>query len=306
MHIVGRILLGLCILLAGTAAYFSAELLSRRNTWMKTVEAKRKAYEEAVPKLPKVKAKLWELQREEHRLVFDQGQVWTDLQATAGQTGPGSVVLAGIDATTGQKPEQVLHLFQPLPLADGQIGTRYVGPFRVKIQADGRTGLSPDWIVSQTDLASWQLGPGWRARTQINASDTANFIRNQVELLLQDTYLLNVTKDRDLAQTTDRKFAEDHLAYRINELHGDLALMDKKGQLPNYLVDGLVQAIEDQEEIRNAEVLAVDELRHRLKGIFDDVKRLQERNAKLVGTLPGAEPAPSPTTSPDSNDTTAG
>lgn len=283
MHILGQILAGLCIIGAFTAAYLTTQVLQVRNEWMKRVETKKVAYEKLVPELPKLRQQLTDLQREYHRVNYDWGPVWSNLQAGPGAGGPGSIALAGIDATSGIKQEQIINLFQP----DGKGGTSFVGPFKVTVLADGRTGLQANWLVRATEPATWQFGQGWRARIQVPASDSQNFIRYQNELLLRDIDLQHATRNRDLALNVDRKYAQDHLEFRISELHGDLALADKKGELPNYLVDGLVKAIEDQEEARNAEILQVDDLRHELKKVYDEVKALQLRNEALMKSLPG-------------------
>ncbi len=285
MHILGQILAFLCICGAIGATVLTSQVLQVRNEWMKRVEAKKTAYDKVVPELPKLRQQLLDLEREYHRINYDWGPVWTNLQAGPGAGGPGSIALGGIDATSGVKQDQVIQLFQP----DGKGGTSYVGPFKVTVLADGRTGVQANWLVRASEPATWQFGQGWRARAQVPASDSQNFTRYQNELLVRDIDMLHAGRNRDLALNVDRKYAQDHLEFRISELHGDLALADKKGELPDYLVDGLVQAIEDREEVRNLEILKVDDLRHELKKVYDEVKALQLKNEELMKSLPGGQ-----------------
>lgn len=285
MHLLGKILAGLFIFIAMGATFMTAKVLQVRNEWMKRVETSKTNYQKELPRAPLLRQQLSDLERQENRLVYDWGKTWENLQAGAGAAGAGSIILAGIDATTGVKQDQVIQLFQP----DGKGGTTYVGPFKVTVLGQGQIGLQANWLFRNGEPTTWQFGAGWRARAQVPASDSQNFIRYQYELLQRDIDMAQATRDRDGALNVDRKYAQDHLDFRISELHGDLALADKKGELPDYLVDGLVQAIEDREEVRNAETLKVDELRHELKKVYDEVKALQLRNEALMKSLPGGQ-----------------
>ena len=59
--------------------------------------------------------------------------------------------------------------------------------------------------------------------------------------------------------------------------------------LPRYRIDGLVKAISDADEKRNATLEEVDALRHQLKKVYDDVVALQEQNRRIAAELPGAD-----------------
>ena len=58
----------------------------------------------------------------------------------------------------------------------------------------------------------------------------------------------------------------------------------------NYLIDGLVSAIEEAEESRNVTLEEVDDLRQSLQDVYDEVQLLRTRNTKLIEKLPVPPP----------------
>ncbi|MFT4557713.1 MAG: hypothetical protein ACI92S_003086, partial [Planctomycetaceae bacterium] len=59
MHILGKILLGLTLILAGVAIWSTSQTLQVRNEWMKSIEGKRDAYEKSIPDVGKTERELF-------------------------------------------------------------------------------------------------------------------------------------------------------------------------------------------------------------------------------------------------------
>lgn len=287
MHILGIIL---AFLTAGGAigtVVLAPKALQVRTSWIKSVATKREAYLKLKDEPAKLRDELKRHQLEYHRVNYDWGKVFSNVNVQQGGVG---VMVQGVGVAEGVRQGQVLHLFQP----DGNQGTSYLGPVRVENVADGQFAASATWIVRPQDAATYKFGqPGFRIRENVPAADLENFVKMQHAMSLKDVDLKDAKKWLDYAQNRDRKTAEDQLQFRINELHGDPGQADKKGLLPDYLVDGLVIAIENAEESRNVTLEEVHELRQKLQDVYDEIVEVQNTNSELIQTLPGNTPAPS-------------
>lgn len=287
MHILGNILAGFAMVGSIGAVFLVPKVYQVRNEWMKRVEARKTDYLKVASEPAKLKQELWDLERDYSLVNFDWGPYWDpdrtpNLQV---QINPGTSIgsVNGIGTTDGIRQNQVLHLFQP----NGQGGSKYVGPFRVTAVQDDRVAVAATWPVRKEDRDTWQLDGGARVRSAVPVSAALNFIRMQHDMSLKDVGLRDAKERLKQAETKDRDFAKDQLQFRIDELHGDLGLQGKKGFLPNFLIDGLVSAIEDAEEGRNVTLEEVDDLRQSLQDVYDEVQSLQKRNAKLLEKLSG-------------------
>ncbi len=287
MHILGIIL---AFLTAGGAlgtVMLTTKTLQVRTSWTKSIEKKRDAYLKIKDEPVKLRAELTKHQLEYHRVTYNWGKFYNNLEVQPGGVG---VMVRGAGVADGLRQGQIVHLFRP----DDNQASSYVGPFRVENVADGQFAASPTWTVRPTDAATFRLGqPGFRVREMVPAADLENFVKMQHSMSLKDVELKDAKKWLDFAQNRDRKTAEDQLQFRINELHGDPAQADKKGVLPDYLVDGFVIAIENAEESRNVTLEEVHELRQKLQDIYDEIVEIQKKNEELILTLPGAAPAAS-------------
>lgn len=288
MHILGNVLAGFAMVGSIGAIFLVPKVHQVRNEWMKRVETRKAEYLKVAGEPAKLKQELWDLEREYSLVNYDWGPVWSgNLQVQVVSAVPGSVTLAlnGIGAAEGIRQDQVLQVFQP-----DKGGSRYVGPFRVTGVQDGLARVVSTWPAREPDYRTWKFDDGARVRTAVPVSAAQNFVRMQHEMSLKDVVLRDAKTRLDQAETKDRDYAKDQLQFRIDELHGDLGLQGKKGSLPNYLIDGLVSAIEEAEENRNVTLEEVDDLRQSLQDVYDEVQTLRTRNAKLIEKLPVPPP----------------
>lgn len=281
MHLLGKILAVLVVIGAGANVVFMAKLLEKRTGWIKVVENKKASYLKDKDEPAKLRAELEAAYRDYHRVNSSWGKVHSGVTVQQGGVG---VIVNGAGTAEGVRQGQVLHFFQP----DGKQGSVYVGPFRVENVADGQFGASFAWIVRKADMDTLRFGADWRVRENVPTADTDNFVAMQHAMLLKDVELKDAVKLLDFAQNRDRKIAEDQLQFRINELHGDPANADKKGILPDYLVDGLVTSIENAEEARNVTLSDVEALRQKLQDVYDEIAAVKTKNDQLIQTPLGA------------------
>ncbi len=154
--------------------------------------------------------------------------------------------------------------------------------------------LYPTWKVSPEEMASWNFNNGVRIRTQIPPGGRAEIdslnqtIQRSVEQLTQ---LNTRTEDQKLLKVD----ADKALQSRRNELLGDAEGADV-AERPEFKV-GLVRAIEDAEEERNAIQVAVDSIRRNIQRaaanrskLVDSVKEMAAKASKPVTQISTATP----------------
>lgn len=173
---------------------------------------------------------------------------------------------------------------------NGQGKVIYTGEFRLGIGPNelGETTcvLYPTWKVTPQEMASWNFTSGVRIRTQIPSGGRGE-IDNLNQTIARSVEQFNQLNTRIEDQKKLRADADQELQGRKNELLGD-ANGVVVAERPEF-VDGLVKAIEDIEEERNAVQIAVDSIRRTiLKAIktrtesVDGVKKLAANAAKPV------------------------
>lgn len=295
MHILGKILLGLTLILAGVAIWSTSRTLQVRNEWMKSVDGKRKAYEDSVPKVGEAEQALFAT-RSQYDLLM---QMWAPMigqNVAIVPNGNDGIVLNGIGPATGIRQDQIIHVFGAAQ--DG--GTNYVGPFKVTVVEPGRSAAVAAWPLRNSETSNWNqaflFGNQCRVYGSVPTNAPETLLRYSQVLLAKDELLAAKTDLRD-TRAREVDIANEHLNYRDIELHGDPTLEGDRGVLPDHMIDGQVKAIEILDEKRNVTVLEVDEIRHNLKLMYDEVQSLRDRNRQLVASLPSNDDAAAPTDS---------
>jgi hypothetical protein len=300
MHILGKILLGLTLILAGAATWATANTLKVRNEWLKSITTRREAYKKTIPEVSRTENELFR-KRTEYDLLM---QMWAPMigaditiQPNA-SNGDYGIVLNGIGPLTGIRTEQIIHVFG----VSQQDVSNYIGPFKVNVVDPNRSSAIAAWPLRQSETANWNGAflydpKKYRVYGSVPANAPENLLRYAQVLLSKDELLAAKGDLRD-ARAKEVKIANEHLNYRDIELHGNPLLEGDRGVLPDHMIDGQVKAIETLDEQRNLTVLKVDEIRHRLKLMYDEVQALRERNRQLVASLPNNDDV---ATSPDAS-----
>jgi hypothetical protein len=172
-----------------------------------------------------------------------------------------------------KKAAPPMHVFAD----NGQGKVVYTGEFLLGIGpnelGEQTCVLYPTWRVSPEEMASWNFNNGVRIRTQIPPGGRAEIdslnqtIQRSVEQMMQ----LNArTEDQKLLKVD----ADKALQARRNELLGDPEGADV-AERPEFKV-GLVRAIEDTEEERNALQVAVDAVRRNIRRAIANRSKLVE------------------------------
>ncbi len=207
----------------------------------------------------------------------------------------GKLFVTGLGAATkGLENRPPLHIFAD----NGQGKVVYTGEFLLGTDPNELGAqtcvLYPTWNVSPEEINSWNFNNGVRIRTQIPPGGRAEIdslnqtIQRSVEQLTQ---LNTRTEDQKLLKVD----ADKALQSRRNELLGDAEGADV-AERPEFKV-GLVRAIEDTEEERNAIQVAVDSIRRNIQRtvanrskLVDRVKEMAANASKPVTKVSTATP----------------
>ena len=268
MHIIGKVCAWLIVILAGVAIALTALMVQVRNSWARKTTELKAQYQADHQALAEKRQRLRELEKELARITLDWNQYWANVQVQKLDPKTG-MLRAMIGPEQGIKQGQTLYAFQPT--ADGK-GTVFVGPFVVETARQGQCGLRPAWRFRPGEPEQWRDGSGWRFRAAIPTATLAVFRDLEVAFALSDE-LLDAKKNYLAAQEQLKQSAQQHLNFRLAELHGT----DQK--------PGLVQALDEEEEARNELLVQVDLLRRRLKQEVARLERLQAENHRLAQQL---------------------
>ncbi|MDB5337464.1 MAG: hypothetical protein JWN70_3083 [Planctomycetaceae bacterium] len=289
MNIWGKVLAFLIILLGGGAFVLTTQLLDYRQSWMKQVEANRKALTDAKKATIEKSQELKRLQADYDRLMLGW-DTYINNATASGDPAQGTLNLTvgppllneGKDKD-GKPVQPVIYAFQPG--ANGKY--EYVGEFRAERIAAGNSSFKANWRMRPSDGAMWKVGPNWRVRTRIPISDKLKF--DQMSLAFADADERFTNSTNELARSRD-EFAKKiklALANRENELQGFEAYEGDRGKLEDELIDGVLATLVREEEARNTALAQADALRHELDSTVKKFEKLKSINAKAANELRG-------------------
>jgi len=220
----------------------------------------------------------------------------------------GKLFVTGLGSSTkGLEPRKVMgadgqekmaappmHVFAD----NGQGKVVYTGEFLLGIGpnelGDQTCVLYPTWNVSPQEMASWNFNNGVRIRTQIPPGGRAE-IDNLNQTIQRSAGQLAQLNTRTEDQKLLKVDADQALQSRRNELLGDAEGADV-AERPEFKV-GLVRAIEDAEEERNAVQVAVDSIRRNIQRaianrskLVESVKEMAANASKPVTKISTATP----------------
>jgi hypothetical protein len=292
MHVLGKFLLGLTIVLAAADTYLVAVLYKHREKWQKDIEGKRQTLADAEASLRDKRKLVLGLRNELDRIEA----VWGDQWAV---TGGGQVLNAqnGTLAINGgpqpfpnwpvpvpEKPLPMIYVFSD----EGGGASRYLGEFALAdvqaAQSGGQLTQQPPLPTSVAALQALQ-GQPLRVRETIPASWRGvfdDYFARQAVIAQR----LDFQRNQLQIQTAQLEKSQAILTQRLAELNGDP--QPPQGASPQ-VVNGLVVTIRDEETARNAEEQTLDGLRHDLARKVVRLNQIVAENKEDVSRLPGYE-----------------
>lgn len=299
MNRLGQVCLGLTIVSLGIGIYLGGRLGNYANSWSTRLRDAAAASEKAIADHSKAMLDLRTAQAELDRVKLGWGYEWEFLPGAnvggvqvvgqnlsvvgLGQEDPGMRLRQVVVNGQEQLIAPTVHVFA----LDGQGGSVYIGEFLADSQQLGprNATLIPTWQVTGPEIATWNFSNGVRLRSLVPPGERSA-VEGLNQAIRRTRELYSETQAAIASQTQLLAAAQQQLATRKAELLGnpDAPLIADR---PEFTV-GLVQALEDLEEERNASQLAVDVLRR-------DIKTAQESRDLLVLQLnQAAEKLPEP------------
>lgn len=277
MHISGKIVAWLLIPAILGAMVLSAKAVKVRNSWTAKYEKLRKEYADVAPKLDEARAALDHAQAEWHRATQTWG-LYAQANTTVQNPAAGTLTV-GLGTSQGIKDKQWLYGFEVQQ--DGS--AIYRGDFVVTIVREGESVLQPNWRLRPGDTEGWKNGQ-WRWRLFLPSAYPNQFDEYEQTLLQEDELLA----DRQLTLATQKELtdsATEQLKLREAELVGGADLSQDEA-LDIEFRNGLVAALEELEEARNAELIAIDRLRRSVRNLQQKIRSTEAKNRELVDQLP--------------------
>jgi uncharacterized coiled-coil protein SlyX len=277
MHLSGKIFAWLLIPLLLAAMVLSAKAVKVRNSWTAKIEKLRKEYADLAPKLDDARSNLRRAQSEWHRAT----QTWgLYAQAQTNVTNPaGGTLTVALGTSHGIKEKQWLYGFEIQ--ADGS--AIYRGDFTATTVREGESVLQPNWRLHPGETSDWKGGT-WRWRLFLPSAYPNRFDELEQTMVLQDELLA----DRQLTLGTQKELIESakaQLKLREEELVGGPDLPQDPTLDAEFRM-GLVPTLEDLEEARNRELIAIDRLRRSVRDLQHKIRSTQSDNLELVRKLP--------------------
>ncbi len=309
MHTFGKVCLWSTVVLSLVAIVLTAKLFKNRAHFVK----QKLQYEEKIEKNRKDLYDLRRTVRQTHRDLTHEllgwNPYWNDVPVNIFDQN--NSVEIGIGTQHGLKPEvdpndptkhQLVYCFQ-----QGENGEYwFVGDFRVVTVGGDVATLEPNWKVSAEEAALWSGEKSWRIRSLVPSQHQVRFhglelhetrfreelASKQSDLAKQKQLLAMATERRDqrVAEIDGPTNGAADLEHHLRQnLPGDAGAgqggnADAKNR-PREDVVGLITALEEAEEQRNAIVAEADRLRRELLQTLTDFERTQAENLQIVESM---------------------
>ena len=276
MHTMGKVGVWLVVVAAVASTMLTSKLIQVRNGWTKKAYVAREEYRALVPKLAELQEQLDALEGDRFRALELWGNSSPPVQTTVQAQG---ALVVDLGTNSGITEKKVIYGFEVLP--DNSVV--YRGDFTVATARDVQSSLVPNWKVRNQDGATWQSSK-WRWRNQLPSAYQQNFDK-QILLLSQREDDLAVWRRSQEVQTKLVAQATEQLKLREAELIGGEQLSKNAADSVEHR-EGLVAAVEQEEESRNKVLTKVDDLRRNLRTVQREVDRLKALNLELTDKLP--------------------
>ncbi len=286
MHTLGKVLAWFTVLLALGGVFVTTKVLARRNAATAQLEKNRTAYEASITPLEEARVNLRRAQSDYTQAIHGWTPLYgSNLPIVPGN--PGEIAIRNLGQTSGLQAGKRVHVFTAG--ADGQ--SVYLGPFTVSEVFADQTNAVADFPLRASDRANWQQLVGQAAGRVYGSIPSVGpeSVLHLQQLLVRKNELLEAEQALLAVRQKEVNIANEHLTYRNNELHGDPNLQNERGALPQFVIDGLVKAIEDTDESRNELQAEVDDLRHQIEASYNEILKLKAANEALASTLPSGE-----------------
>jgi len=268
MHLLGKVLLWLCVVLLIPTLLLTTMTLDVRHRWLKDVTDRQERVEQGLQQIADTQQRIRNLEEQRQALIQSWGDVWTAPNSGPQAGTPGGIEL-GVGASSGLPQRGQDGKIDPsvFVFAESPTGTQYLGEFTVSdirpSQAIARLARSP----YPQEAESWPRGV-YHIRGTLPANWLATIADLQGQQVIADSILVDQQLELNVRQDLI-KSSQATLAQRMAELNGN---PEADPAADDEVRDGLVESLRKYESARNQQLADVGRLRHQM---FADYSTLQ-------------------------------
>jgi len=282
MHILGKVLLWLCvILLIPASLVLTTMTLDVRHRWLQDVADRQQRVEQGIQQIADVQRRVRTLEEKRQVLVSSWGDVWNAPNSGPQAGTPGAVELQ-VGASSGLPQRGPEYQVDPAVyvFAETADGSQYLGAFLIAdirpTQAIARLVRAP----YPQEIESWPRGT-YHVRNNL----PANWLTTAATLQGQQDTADAMLVDQQLVLSTRKemvKVSQATLDQRLAELNGN---PQASPEAEDEVKDGLVESLRKFENARNQLLVDVDGLRHRLFAEYSELEQTLLKNVEKDGVL---------------------
>jgi hypothetical protein len=282
MHTLGKVFLGINLLLVIGALLLTSKLIGTRNYWMQQIGNNETKIETNEATITDKEKQLKQLRANlvQQRLAWD-----TMFLANARADQQGNVTVGigpndGFGLVPKGSPAPIVHVFVPT-----ENGSVYIGPYQITQAAGNQAQLAPMFRVFAGEPATWQQGT-WRL-WQVIPSQAPSRIVDLTNKIVEKQEAVASRQVTLAEQQRAVELANAHLASLQQELLGNPQANEVPGS--PEIKAGLVAALQNAESGRDESLAELDRLRREVDQAYDRLTRLVAENGRLVGVTPTSE-----------------
>ncbi len=280
MHKTGVVLLWINLVLAIIGTVLMMQYFTFRQTVLEEMHIAREKFVAGTDGLDDARTTNAQRRKDLQRARFGWGRYWNGVQTQVTNPATGQIT-AELGTSLGLAPPAtpadkipVMSAFQP----SGD-SFKFVGLFRVVDVGQNQARMEYVGALRTNQAASWNAGE-WRFRDSLPEGQSSRFRDLETSFNVADEQLMERTANIRRQQ----EFVDDansQLNQRVLELNGD---PDIDAATAPELSIGLIQSVQDQSAVRNAQAVRVQQMRQTVDRLYQAILAVIDQNLQLEST----------------------
>lgn len=274
MHVLGKVLLWLCVvLLIPASLVLTTMVLDVRHRWLKDVADRQARIEQGLQQIQETQQRVRALEEQRQALVQDWGDVWNAPNSQV-QPGTAGAIELGVGASSNLpqrgpegKIDPAVYVFAETPGS-----SQYLGEFTV-------TDIRPSQAVARLtrtpypkETESWPRGT-FHVRSTLPANWLAMIADLQGQQVIADSILVDQRLELEIRNQLI-KSSQATLDQRMSELNGNPQANPEAG---DEVKDGLVESLRKYSTARDLQLAEVDRLRRKMVEEYNTLQHTLQR-----------------------------
>ncbi|HWL06965.1 MAG TPA: hypothetical protein VNQ76_00985 [Planctomicrobium sp.] len=273
MHILGKVLVWLTVVLVLAAAWMTSTALGVRHRWLTSVETRQQKIEGQLKDITATRHRVRELEERRQQLVHSWGDVWTAPNSRVQPGGTGAIEL-GVGASSNL-PQKSADGAIPTVFVFGEEGgqSKYLGEFAV-------TDIRPTQAIAQLtrrpyaqETSEWPQGL-YHVRNVLPGHRLTAAAQLQAQQTIADAHIVEQRQQLEVLNGMVQA-SQAALDQRLAELNGN---PDAPANASEDVKDGLVLSVKKSEQTRDSTLTQVDQLRRQVAQTYDEIVKTLQSN----------------------------